>query len=29
MVEVNGEKLRIHRRFFKDLEAADSVLQAG
>jgi hypothetical protein len=24
VIEVNGEKLRVHRRFFKDLATADS-----
>jgi hypothetical protein len=28
VIEVNGEKLRVHRRFFKDLEAADAALAA-
>ena len=29
VIEVNGEKLRVHRRFFKDLEAADASIIAG
>jgi hypothetical protein len=29
VIEVNGEKLRVHRRFFKDIEAADSMLSAN
>jgi hypothetical protein len=28
VIPVNGEKLRVHRRFFKDLEAADAALTA-
>jgi hypothetical protein len=28
VIEVNGEKLRVHRRFFKDIEAADSAMSA-
>jgi hypothetical protein len=27
VIMVNGEKLRVHRRFFKDIEASDSVLR--
>jgi len=25
-VQVGGEKLRVHRRFFKDMEAADTAV---
>jgi hypothetical protein len=28
VIEVNGEKLRVHRRFFKDLETADASIAA-
>lgn len=26
VIPINGEKLRVHRRFFKDLQAADGAL---
>jgi hypothetical protein len=26
VINVNGEKLRVHRRFFKDLETADAAI---
>ncbi len=29
VIEVNGEKLRVHRRFFKDLETADASIAAA
>lgn len=28
VIPINGEKLRVHRRFFKDLQAADGALTA-
>ena len=28
VIPLNGEKLRVHRRFFNDLEAADAALSA-
>jgi len=29
VIDVEGEKLRVHRRFFKDIEAADAQLSAA
>jgi hypothetical protein len=29
IIPVNGEKLRVHRRFFKDIAAADATLAAS
>lgn len=29
VIQANGEKLRVHRRFFKDIEAADSALTSS
>lgn len=28
VIPANGEKLRVHRRFFKDIEAADAAIPA-
>ena len=29
VIPANGEKLRVHRRFFKDIEAADAAIPAA